>query len=87
MAINVDHLQAGLVDYLEGLEKHSTSLRQDYEELAPLWAALGAAYGGSEAEDMLADWRRTSEWFEEYIRNTAVLCEHLESRIKHLNTL
>ncbi len=87
MAINVDQLKAGLSAYHGGLASHVNQLEPDFEDLQRLWLLLGTEYGGESAEEMLANWERTAQWFTEYIQRTRHLARFLEDRITHLNTV
>ena len=87
MALDVDHLRAGLDDYRQNLERQRERLRDDFAELEGLFGALWVTYGGQMSEDLRHRWSLTAQWFEQYLHDTGRLDQFLEARTEELRHL
>ena len=87
MAINVDLLSNGLVDYRETLRISNDKLTQEFEGLQQSWQALRQHYEGQGAEEFAYAWAGTAEWFESFFEQTRNMTAFLEERTNQLNKL
>ena len=87
MALDVDQLRAGLVEYRGTLANQRDQLQGDFAEIQQMFAALWAEYGGNMAEELQQHWGNTAQWFEEYLRDLKRLDSFLEQRIERLQHL
>lgn len=84
MAINQDHLLAGLQAYSLSLDKHLQSLTSEYTQLDQHWIAFSSVYEGNAADQFRYNWLRTKHNFEEYMNATQRISQLLNERIDAL---
>ncbi len=84
MAVNVEHLIVGLEEYNGSLNSHLSNLVSDFNSLKEFYHRLASEYEGEAANAFKAAWGITSEWFEEYLRDSQDLSKFLEERIESL---
>lgn len=73
-----------LEDYSRVLERHSDSLKIEFNSLDSRWQQFSGVYEGEAAEQFRAGWIRTTHNFEEYIEQTERIHLLLEERIEAL---
>ncbi len=84
MAIDMRVLLKGLEEYSRVLEKHSSLLKLEYNDLDTQWRKLSSVYEGDAADQFRAGWIRTSQNFQDYMRETERIRRILEERIEAL---
>jgi hypothetical protein len=87
METNVDALRAGLDTYRKSLERQRGALLGEFKDIQQSFQGLFSVYGGRMAEDLQRNWAQTAQWFEEYLKKTAVLDRFLEERTAELRNL
>lgn len=77
-------LLAGLEAYHNSLKQHMKQVHEDFQQLELRWRSFSAVYEGDAADHFRAGWRRTTNMFQDYIKQTERISLILEERIKAL---
>ena len=84
MATDSRILLAGLQEYQRVLEKHLSSLINEFQQLDNSWKQFSSVYEGTAADEFRAGWMRTAQCFQEYIEQTQKIKTFLEKGIEDL---
>lgn len=87
MALNVDQLKAGLIEYHDGLQNYIGQTQSGLDELLELFHALQSQYDGQCAREFAANWKATEDWLEEHLKTMRELENFLISRTQELNSV
>jgi uncharacterized protein YukE len=85
MATDSRVLLAGLQEYQRVLEKHLSSLINEFQQLDNYWKQFSSVYEGTAADEFRAGWMRTAQRFQEYIEQTQKIKTFLEKGIEDLS--
>jgi len=85
MATDSRVLLAGLQEYQRVLEKHLSSLINEFQQLDNSWRQFSSVYEGTAADEFRAGWMRTAQRFQEYIDQTQKIKTFLEKGIEDLS--
>lgn len=84
MAIDLDILRQGLIEYRQSLLANHRTLRVDYDQIQGTFLHLNSVYEGQAAETFKSAGRATAEWFEGYLTETQLLIQLLDERLEAL---
>jgi WXG100 family type VII secretion target len=74
----------GLEDYAGVLDRHSSMLNIQFNDLDSHWRTFSSVYEGEAADQFRAGWERTTQNFQEYIQQTERIRGLLRERIEAL---
>jgi uncharacterized protein YukE len=77
-------LLAGLEAYQQSVERHVTSLHQQFEGVSRCWAVLNECFAGNAADEFRPIWENTSQRFREYVEHTTAIVRVLGERVEGL---
>lgn len=84
MATDTKLLLSGLEAYLESVNRHIESLKEEYQHLDNTWRRFSACYEGEAADQFREGWLRTADRFREYMEGADRIRIILDERVDAL---